>query len=52
MTDASRDCRKKATKAYWGWFEAQKDELLEFFDGLVQVRTKMALKLGNENYNP
>ena len=52
MTDASRDCRKKATKAYWGWFEAHKDELLEIFDGLVQVRTKMAQKLGYENYIP
>lgn len=50
MTDSSRSVRKKATKAYWNWFEEHADELLDIFDQLVSVRDRMAKKLGYKNY--
>ena len=50
MKFKDRDVRKKATKAYWGWFAQHENELGEIFDQLVQVRTRMAQKLGYENY--
>lgn len=50
MTESSRKVRKLATKAYWNWFDQHKNELLQIFDSLVAVRTKMAQKLGYKNY--
>ncbi len=50
MTVFDPQIRKKATKAYWNWFDQHKDELLKIFDSLVSVRTKMAKKLGYKNY--
>lgn len=50
MKSKDRNVRKKATKAYWGWFAQHENELGEIFDQLVQVRTRMAQKLGYENY--
>ena len=50
MSDSSRSVRKKATKAYWNWFEEHADELLDIFDQLVSVRDRMAKKLGYKNY--
>ncbi len=50
MTESNRQVRKQATKAYWNWFDQYKKELLDIFDSLVSVRTKMAKKLGYKNY--
>ena len=52
MNDANRDVRKAATKAYWGWFEDHEKELGDLYDQMVKVRTKMARKLGFDNYIP
>lgn len=37
-------------QAYWGWYEEHAKEIGEVYDQLVQVRTRMAKKLGYENY--
>lgn len=52
MEDEDRETRKKATKAYWGWFEEHEAEIGELFDEMVKVRTSMANKLDFENYVP
>lgn len=48
--DKDRELRKKATKAYWKWFEDNEQEILKIFDDLVKVRHRMALKMGYENF--
>lgn len=50
MKASDRSMRKKATKAYWGWFEKYEEELGEIFDSLVKIRTTMAQKLGYKDY--
>lgn len=50
MKASDRSMRKKATKAYWGWFEKHEEELGEIFDSLVKIRTTMAQKLGYKDY--
>lgn len=50
MKASNRSMRKKATKAYWGWFEKHEEELGKIFDSLVKIRTKMAQKLGYKDY--
>lgn len=52
MADKDRDVRKAATKAYWGWFEDHEQEIGKIYDDMVKVRTKMAAKLGFENFIP
>jgi M3 family oligoendopeptidase len=49
-SDADRKVRHAASKARWGWFEENADELDEIYDKLVDVRTKMARELGYDNY--
>ncbi|WP_317394895.1 M3 family oligoendopeptidase [Faecalicoccus pleomorphus] len=50
MKASDRSMRKKATKAYWGWFEKHEEELGKIFDSLVKIRTTMAQKLGYKDY--
>lgn len=44
--------RKEATEAYWGWFEENEEKIGEIYDKLVKIRTRMAQKMGFENYIP
>ena len=50
MKASDLSMRKKATKAYWGWFEKHEEELGKIFDSLVKIRTTMAQKLGYKDY--
>ncbi|MGM9960712.1 MAG: M3 family oligoendopeptidase [Allobaculum sp.] len=52
MNDPDQEVRKAAHKAYWGWFATHEQEIGDIFDQLVQIRTKMARKLGYDNYIP
>lgn len=52
MNDKDRKVRKRAHKAYWGWFAEHEKELGEIYDKLVKIRTRMAKKKGFENYIP
>ena len=46
MKSKDRSLRKRATKAYWGWFEENEEELASIFDTLVKTRDRIAKKLG------
>lgn len=48
--DANRSLRKKATDTKWRFYADHQDEMEKIFDDLVGVRTKIAKKLGFENY--
>lgn len=50
MKSKDRSLRKRATKAYWGWFEENEEELASIFDTLVKTRDRIAKKLGYENF--
>lgn len=50
MEDEDRDVRKRATLAYWGWFDEHQDEIDDIYDRMVKVRDTMAKKLGYKNY--
>jgi oligoendopeptidase, M3 family len=45
-----RTMRKRANEAKYGFFKAQEEKLDELFDSLVQVRTRIARKLGYANF--
>ena len=45
-----RDTRKKAAKAYYGFFAEHEAEFDSIYDNLVKVRTRIAKKLGYQNY--
>lgn len=45
-----REVRKQASEAKFGFFQENKQEFDDIFDQLVKVRTKMAKKLGYENF--
>ncbi len=47
-----RETRRRASKAMWGFYEANGEELGEIFDKLVHVRDGMATKLGETGYTP
>jgi len=49
MSD-DRDVRKRATNAYWGFFEKNGEKFDEIYDKLVKVRTSIAKKLGYKNF--
>ena len=51
-TGSDRAVRKEANTVYFGWFEANHDELDRLYAELVAVRTRMAKKLGYDNYIP
>ena len=52
MNDSDREVRKEATKACFGFFEANEAKFDEIYDRLVKVRDRMAKKLGYENFTP
>ncbi len=48
--DKDRELRKEANEAYFGYFADNVDEFDRIYDELVKLRTKMAKKLGYENF--
>lgn len=52
MDSPNREVRKEASAAYWGFFEKNEEKLASIYSRLVEVRTRMAKKLGFENYLP
>ncbi|MGB1203992.1 MAG: M3 family oligoendopeptidase [Chitinophagales bacterium] len=46
----NRETRKGASKAKWNFFSENSAEFDRIYDELVQIRHKMAVKLGFENY--
>lgn len=52
MVNPDRETRKEASEASWGWIAAQQQELDDIYDRLVKVRTRIAKKLGFENFIP
>ena len=50
MESSDRDRRRRASEAYYGFFTDNQAELDRIFDELVQVRNKMAIALGFENF--
>ncbi|MAV59601.1 MAG: oligoendopeptidase F [Candidatus Marinimicrobia bacterium] len=49
-TDPSRQIRKKSYEARFKFFEQNSNKLDKIYDDLIKVRTKIAHKLGYENY--
>ncbi len=45
-----REIRKEANEAYFGYFADNVAEFDKIYDGLVKLRTKMAKKLGYDNF--
>lgn len=52
MNDEDQSVRKAAHKAYWGWYADHEQEIGNLYDQLVKVRTRMARKMGFDNYLP
>lgn len=50
MEDKDRKTRKEASSAYYSYLETKVDEIEDIYDKLVKVRTKMAKKMGYDNY--
>ena len=50
--DRNDETRRAAWEAEGGWYAAHGEELDAIYDDLVRVRTRMARKLGFENYIP
>lgn len=50
MQSKDRAIRKKAYETYIGFFEEKEEEIDRIYDELVKVRTRMAKKLGYDNY--
>ena len=50
MQDLDRNVRHGAETAVWKFYEEHISEIDEIYDSLVKVRTRMAKKLGFENY--
>ena len=50
MENLDRNIRHNAETAVWKFYEEHVKEIDEIYDNLVKVRTKMAKKLGYENY--
>jgi len=49
---ASRDTRKAANAAFWGWLANQQDTLDELYDKLVALRHRIGRKLGHDSFIP
>lgn len=45
-----REMRKKADEAYYSFFEENEEKFDDIYDRLVKIRTRMARKLGYEDY--
>lgn len=52
MVSSDREVRRLANKATWDFYENHDKEFGDIYDKLVKVRTKMAQKLGYENFVP
>lgn len=50
VTSSDRDVRKRASEAKFKFFVENEDEIDRIFDELVKVRTKIAKKLGYNNF--
>lgn len=50
LTSPDRDVRKAANEARYAFFAAHENEFDDIYDRMVALRTKMASKLGHENY--
>lgn len=50
MESEDRDMRKRAYETYLSHFEENEEEIDQIYDQLVKVRTRMARKLGYENF--
>ena len=50
LSSPDRSIRKKAAEALYGALESKQSEFDQIFDNLVQIRHKMALEMGYENY--
>lgn len=50
MQDENREIRRKAHEAKWDFFAEHAEEFDRIFDELVQIRTKIAQKLGYQNF--
>ena len=50
MEDVDRATRKEASEAYYSYLETRVDEIEEIYDKLVKVRTRMAKKMGYQNF--
>lgn len=50
MQSGNREVRKNANEAKWKFFEDNEKEFDSIYDEMVRVRTKMAKKLGYENF--
>jgi M3 family oligoendopeptidase len=49
-SSTDRDTRKKASEAKWKFFADNEEEFDEIYDKLVKVRTRIAKKLGYDNF--
>jgi M3 family oligoendopeptidase len=52
MMSRDRETRKKAFDSYYSFFEKNEGRFDEIYDGMVKVRTRIAKKLGFENFIP
>lgn len=52
MESTSRDTRKAANDAFWGWLAGHQDTLDELYDKLVKIRHGIGLKLGHDSFIP
>lgn len=50
MESTDRDVRKRASEAYFGFFEENMEKFDDIFDRLVKIRTEIGKKLGYENF--
>ncbi len=50
LLSEDRNVREAASNAKYGFFEAHEQEIDEIYDQLVKVRTRIAKKLGFENF--
>ncbi|MFK7973105.1 MAG: M3 family oligoendopeptidase [Bacteroidia bacterium] len=50
MSSPDRQLRKEASNARWSFLHERQDEFDRLFDELVKVRTRMAKKLGYDNF--
>ena len=52
MASTDREVRKDAAEGYWAFFATHEAELADIYDKMVKVRTKIAKKLGFDNFLP
>lgn len=50
LTDADRETRHEASRAYWAWFEENAAQIDRIYDDLVKLRHQIARKLGFQDF--